>query len=208
MTVSSARSLLLQYVGPDGTTNAAFLAALNQLRKRLFDSGKWKDLTLEVTVVPVAGIVTLPATCESVLGAQANDCPVPVFDKLHPFQPGGPGHVDPLQGGTVALIDNGDRTLTIMGGGTSVTSARLRCKRRYVDLTGDSDTVFPDNVGALKLGLMSLSYEDKGDLDRAEQYFAKALSLLNGESKESRGGAQAVLQQSPHGFHLGRIRLS
>jgi hypothetical protein len=71
---------------------------------------------------------------------------------------------------------------------------------------GDTDTVLPDNIGALKLGLMSLAYEDQNDLERAEQYFSKALSLLNGEVREARGASQSVLQQSPHGFHTGRLR--
>jgi hypothetical protein len=37
---------------------------------------------------------------------------------------------------------------------------------------------------------MSLKWEDEGDMDRSEMYFMKALQLLNGESREVRGGSQ------------------
>lgn len=208
MTVAQARTLFLRYVGPAGTSNADFLAALNHLRKRFFDSGKWKGLTLEITITPASGVVTLPDTCESILGAQFDDRPVVVFGRYHEFQPGGPGEIDAANQGVPALIDNGDRTYKMMGNYTDVESVRVVCKRRYTDLTADSDVVYPDNPGALKLGLMSLKYEDENDLERAVEYFAQALNLLNGEVREARGASQHTLQQSPHGFAIqnGGIR--
>lgn len=209
MTVSEARDLLLRYVGPlDSTSDLEFLTALNHLRKRFFDSGKWSGLVSEVEV-PLSSsesVVTLPNDCESVLAAQVDDRPVVVFGRYHEFQPGGPGEIGDRGAGAEALIDQGDRTYKVMGKSNHAVTVRLVCKRRYTPLTLDHETVVPDNEGALKLGLMSLSYEDNNDLERAEQYFAKALALLNGEVKESRGAAQSVLQQSPHGFHMGRVR--
>jgi hypothetical protein len=209
MTVSQARELLLRYVGPlDSTTDLDFLKALNHLRRRFFDSGKWNGLVVDVEVLVPDGDAEflLPQECESVLGAQIEGRPVVVFGRYHEFQPGGPGEVGDAGAGALALVDQGGRTYKIMGRCNGDINLRLSCKRRYVPLDSDDDIVTPDNEGALKLGLMSLSYEDNNDLERAEQYFAKALSILNGEVREARGGAQFVLQQSPHGFHMGRVR--
>jgi len=209
MLVSDARSLLLKYVGPLGATPyPEFLSTLNQLRKRFFDSGKWNGLVIERVLTTTSHVFTLPTDCESILGAQIEGRPVVVYSRYHEYLPGGPGEVTATSGASIlAIIDQGDREYKIMGKADSKpTELRLTCKLRYKDLQIDSDVVNPDNVGALKLGLMSLAYEDQNDLERAEQYFSKALMLLNGEVKEARGASQSVLQQSPHGFHTGRLR--
>lgn len=84
-------------------------------------------------------------------------------------------------------------------------TVRALCKRRYVPVLSENDDIIPDNMGALKLGLISLKYEDTNDLERATEYFQRALSLLNAELKEARGSQFNTLRFSPHGFGLGRI---
>ena len=84
-------------------------------------------------------------------------------------------------------------------------TVRVLCKRRFVPVTSENDDIIPDNMGALKLGLISLKYEDTNDLERATEYFQRALSLLNAELKETRGSQFNTLRFSPHGFGLGRI---
>lgn len=88
---------------------------------------------------------------------------------------------------------------------SEVASVRALCKRRYVPVLSESDDIIPENMGALKLGLISLKYEDTNDLERATEYFTKALSLLNAELKEQRGSQFNTVRFSPHGFGLGRI---
>lgn len=211
MTLSEAYASLLKYVGPvDTTTEQDFTSALNEVRERFFLSGKWKNLVTEAVVVPDAGVVTLPDDCESVLGAQLDDRPVVIFGRYHEFLPGGPGEVTPEQGGAAALIDQGDQTLKVMGA-ADVAAVRLTYKLKYIPLEwpaegADDPEVLPGNLGALKLGLLSISYETNNDLERAELYFQKALALLNGEVREARGATQNTLQMSPHGWHAGRMR--
>jgi hypothetical protein len=82
---------------------------------------------------------------------------------------------------------------------------RALCKRRFIPVLSESDDIIPDNMGALKLGLISLKYEDTNDLERATEYFQRALSLLNAELKEARGSQFNTLRFSPHGFGLGKI---
>lgn len=64
------------------------------------------------------------------------------------------------------------------------------CKIRFIPCVYDSDEVIVSNLGALKNMLMSLKWEDEGDMERSEMYFMKALQLLNGENREVRGGSQ------------------
>ena len=64
------------------------------------------------------------------------------------------------------------------------------CKIRFVPCVYDTDEVIVSNLGALKNMLTSLRFEDEADLGRSEMFFMKALQLLNGESREIRGGSQ------------------
>jgi hypothetical protein len=88
--------------------------------------------------------------------------------------------------------------------GASEFASRVNClcKRRYVELVNGADdetTIVPTNEGALKLTLMSLQYEDKNDMERAEEYFNKAIQLLNAELKEDMGNPVITLQMNPLG---------
>jgi hypothetical protein len=88
---------------------------------------------------------------------------------------------------------------------SDVPTVRALCKRRFVPVLSESDEIIPENMGALKLGLISLKYEDTNDLERATEYFNRALSLLNSELKEQRGNQFNTMRFSPHGFGLGQI---
>jgi hypothetical protein len=72
----------------------------------------------------------------------------------------------------------------------SITYLDVLCKIRFVPCVYDTDEVIVSNLGALKNMLTSLRFEDEADLDRSEMFFMKALQLLNGESREVRGGSQ------------------
>jgi hypothetical protein len=74
------------------------------------------------------------------------------------------------------------------------------------EMTEGNTTLPIDNPAALKLGFMSLNYETTGDIGQADEYFGRALSALNGELREARGGAHNVMQASPHGFWLGKVK--
>jgi hypothetical protein len=72
----------------------------------------------------------------------------------------------------------------------SVDYLDVLCKIRFVPCVYDTDEVIVSNLGALKNMLMSLKWEDEGDMERSEIFFMKALQLLNGENREVRGGSQ------------------
>lgn len=70
-------------------------------------------------------------------------------------------------------------------------------KRRHVWAISDNDPLFPDNLEAIKLGLMALNAEDKSDVERSQYYMDRAILLLNAELKEYNSGQEGVMQISP-----------
>jgi hypothetical protein len=81
----------------------------------------------------------------------------------------------------------------------------ILCKVRFVPCVNDTDEVIVSNLGALKNTLMSLKWEDEGDMDRSEMYFMKAIQLLNGESREVRGGSQWRLNIDSSAMQFGNL---
>jgi len=79
------------------------------------------------------------------------------------------------------------------------------CKVRYVPCVVDTDEVVVSNLGALKNMLISLRYEDEADLERSEMFFSKALQLLNGETKETRGGSRWTLNINPTAMQFNNL---
>ena len=66
------------------------------------------------------------------------------------------------------------------------------CSRRHVDLVNEDDLVIPNNVGALKHGLIALRLEDQSDLDSSVAHFDQAYALLNAELRRLRGKARVI----------------
>lgn len=70
-------------------------------------------------------------------------------------------------------------------------------KRRHVWAISDNDPLYPDNLEAIKLGLMALNAEDKSDVERSQYYMDRAILLLNADLKEYNGGQEGVMQIAP-----------
>jgi len=117
--------------------------------------------------------------------------------------------VNALNSSQVAAISQYDPTELVpsykryrLSGADNAQLLNMLLKRRYVPFVNGSDdnaVVIPGNEGALKLTLMALQYEDKNDIERAEEYFNKAIQLLNAELKEDIGNPIITLQMNPLG---------
>jgi len=70
-------------------------------------------------------------------------------------------------------------------------------KRRHCWAVSDNDPLYPDNLEAIKLGLMALNAEDKSDVERGQYYMDRAILLLNAELKEYNAGQEGVMQIAP-----------
>jgi hypothetical protein len=77
--------------------------------------------------------------------------------------------------------------------------------RRPVPLVQSTDVVNPSNLGALKMAMTALIYEENNDLERSEQFWAKCYSLLDEELKFNRGGALGTLRVQIHGLKQRKV---
>jgi hypothetical protein len=67
-------------------------------------------------------------------------------------------------------------------------TVRTICKRRYVPMIADTDTVIPANFGALRTALTAIVYERQNDPGRRDTEMMAAIDLLNKELRSSFGG--------------------
>jgi hypothetical protein len=84
---------------------------------------------------------------------------------------------------------------------------RALCKRRFIPIEGgDNELVLPSNLGAIKMGMLAVNYENKNDLERAVDFWNRGLLILNAEMRETRGGAMLRGQVDPSAFQSRRLR--
>lgn len=72
---------------------------------------------------------------------------------------------------------------------------RCLCKRRFVKLVAETDLVWPDNIGALKFGLMAVKLEDQGAYEdaSARQRWQDCYDVLNQGLKQNRGAIRPTM---------------
>lgn len=79
------------------------------------------------------------------------------------------------------------------------------CKLGFILAVSSNDLIIPGNIGALKLGLMSIQYEDKTDPANAKIYMANAIALLDAELEELQAAEMPAIHFSPD-FACGNVR--
>jgi hypothetical protein len=91
-----------------------------------------------------------------------------------------------------------------VGGGLDGQLVRAICKLGFVPAVSDDDVILPSHIGALKLGLMALSFEDKVDRKNAKDYWNDAVELLDSEISELDEAEQPAFMVDSH-FGAGNI---
>lgn len=76
------------------------------------------------------------------------------------------------------------------------------CKREWVTVSNDNDTVIPGNLGALRFGLSALLREDAEDFTKAQQYWGAAMQLLANEVEDDTGDNTHVPVQVQDSFGM------
>lgn len=79
------------------------------------------------------------------------------------------------------------------------------CKLGFVAAVSVNDIIVPGMIGALRLGLMSLQFEERVDRQNAKAYMADAIELLDAELSELQSSEQPLFQVSPD-FGAGGVR--
>lgn len=77
------------------------------------------------------------------------------------------------------------------------------CKREWVTVSSDYDTVIPGNIGALRFALDALLREDANDRTNAESCWGKAYQLLANEADDDTGDNTHVPVQVQDSFMIG-----
>jgi hypothetical protein len=78
------------------------------------------------------------------------------------------------------------------------------CKLGFVAAVSANDIIVPGMIGALKLGLMAIQYEDKTDPANAKIYMGNAIALLDAELEELQSAEQPLFAVSEN-FGAGSI---
>lgn len=84
---------------------------------------------------------------------------------------------------------------------TQTTNNRIGMKfwRKWVQMTAETDFVYPPSLAYLQLALQALKHEETGYLQEAIAEWAAAMKWLNDETRSSRGSAQFNINFAPFG---------
>lgn len=196
-TFDEAKTALWRYARREGviaqdTSDAIVAERINQACERLITDGNWRGTisfytgtvsTFTHNGEDVAGI-ELPAYLVTALAVANNVGAVGINNRWFETKAVGAS----LLSGGLRLTDIGDsdaglrRYLTpAHEAGDSIT---IQAKRRFVTLTNADDDVFPPNLGAIKLGMIALNYEDESDLKTAEENWGKARQILSTDTRD------------------------
>jgi len=83
--------------------------------------------------------------------------------------------------------------------------AHVLCKRRFIPVQNDSDSVYINNIPALKHALLGVLAEDNADLERAEIHWAKCRQILDEQLDQYRGPARPSLDLQLAGDGINSI---
>lgn len=198
-----------------------FLRLLTEADMRLLEYGRWR-WTRTVTTLPHSdGIIELPTTYSSILGARVGKEPVDIRAEEFEFVPGGVGEVE-LGVGSSRLIDQGFneagvRRYKVTGSleDTDVITAMVMYAPAtlYDPTIADSSvpedavtiTLCPDAT-ALKLTMLAIIYEEASDLGNARSYAAEALRRLDNKEQHQRGNARQSVNVRSRGIGISKIR--
>lgn len=106
--------------------------------------------------------------------------------------------------------DSNYRRYRVASGLTSIDSI---CKRSWLPAAADIEPVVPNNIGALKLMLMSIQFEDKNDPDRAALFSGPnppgkmrgTIDIANDDRQEFDGDNQTPIYHVTRGFGAADI---
>ena len=82
-------------------------------------------------------------------------------------------------------------------------SVEVRCvlRKAYSDVVLVTDTLPFQNISAVKLAVLATVYEDENDLERADEYWNKAIRELESDSLEFRGPQDITVSYSDPAAH-------
>lgn len=77
-------------------------------------------------------------------------------------------------------------------------------KRAFFPASADADKLVPGHLGAIKLGLMALAFEEKSD-ERFEEYWGNAYTLLDNAQQEFQGDSEVGIYNVIGDYGAGSV---
>lgn len=219
-TVTALKSMYLAQISPGDEWN--FLRLLTEADMRALSYSRFRWSRSRLTLTPVDGIITLPSTHASILGAQVDGYASEIWSEDYEFVPDGVGEVEVNGADGVRLIDqgiddNGLRIYKVAGhlpdGTTVKVLAHYAPAMLYDPEIAESDlpvdaittTRCPDSA-ALKQIMLAILMEEASDMNLSRQYFAVALKGLDDRERGERGGAKPSMNLRSVAPGIRRIR--
>ena len=187
-----------------------FSKILNQAIERYVKAGRWKGMTSEIEVTVTSDTITLPCQYSSIIGAREKECDsyVPVFGIEHEYKATGSGadtcYKTLVDQGNVVNVDELDR-LYMATGFEEGDVIKVLARHAYTPITSKTDYVSPNNIGALKFGLIAIQYEEQLDLAMSRKYWSEGFRLLDEELTQHLDGEHRTLPLQPWGLGISSI---
>ncbi|NCY20485.1 hypothetical protein EBX31_00830 [bacterium] len=185
---------------------------LNQAEETLFNQGSWNNTVEQYKVtIDNAGEVYLPSSIGAVIGVAIDGRSVPVRDRMYDFHENGSGYQQKGTSGYELLVDRGEKMVAgqwmrryfVRSHSEPGTCVEVLAKKRWLRKRKNSDKMDIRNYPALKEMVVALRL--KGQEEKAQFHETKAISYLQKELKESRGGARNTIQVQAKAFNAGEI---
>ena len=192
-------------------SDAELVDLINNAEEALFARGCWYGAVENYRVnVTNTNEILLPNSIGTVLGVTMGNAPVSIFDRRYDFHENGPGYQEKDTSGYNMLIDRGEvyvnnewKRRYFIRDSNATECINILAKKRWKSKSRDAEKMDIRNYPAVKTMVMALREKEP---EKAMFYENKAISLLQKELSEMRGGARNQLQVQMKNFAFGDIR--
>lgn len=180
-------------------SDAELVDLVNNAEEALFARGCWYG-TIEHYRVNVTNTneILLPTAIGTVLGITMADKPVSIFDRRYDYHENGPGYQQKDTSGYDMLVDRGEvyvnnewKRRYFIRDANATECVDILAKKRWLPKLRDSDKMDIRNYPAIKEMVNALREKEP---EKVMFYENKAVSLLQKELAEMRGGAKGQVQ--------------
>lgn len=207
-TVAACETAFQNQIAPGD--DSTFLRILQEADTRLLEMGRWQFCKTTTTLTPADGLITLDSDHASILGIQIDDWPADIHGQEWEFVPDGVGSLEVGTGGTLlvdqGLNSSGERVYKITGALNADWTINALVLYAPKALALDADTTRCDSLYALKMACYGVVYEEQNSIQDSQNYFQRAVDILDNQGQNQRGSARQTMSMSPAGRGVGGIR--
>lgn len=225
LTLGAAGTLLASFVTSQGPTDPLVSSGINFVNQRFLTSGQFRgnrfiySFTVQQDSAGNNYIDTIPGI-DSVLRVIAVDTDFngeigDIISDWTPFSPSGLGFLSPTAGGDLQLQRMGTSPSSPLPSGSTSNTQRYRVlgktpvenrtlyclvRRAYVQLVNPTDIIIPNDINAMRYGMMAFNYENNDEFTRADKCWERAYQCLNDSLESFEDGEVEVVEVQTKGY--------